>query len=397
MTRTTQALLAARLEARRPEIESTLLSRAHAVADPVAARDPAYMAGLETAVSAALGYGLAAIAAGGAGPGPIPGELFAQARHAARTGVKLDTVLRRYFAGHALLIDFMMQEAQQSELFEVEELKALGMSQAMLVDRVVAAIAEEYRSEAGQQARTREQVQLDCVRRLLSGESIDTSQLSYDFDLWHIAAIAVGEGAERTIRAFAGACRRRLLLVPCGEQTFWAWMGSAHQWRKEDFDKLSAWRRPPELRLSTGEPAQGLRGWCFTHEQAAAALPVAMRGESTHVRYADVALLTSMVKDEIVVRSLNDLYLDPLAVGVKGEETLRETLRAYFSAQRNVSSTAAALGVNRKTVNTRLRAVERRLGRPLNSCAAELELALRFEKLGDPPKAHSRLREAPTS
>jgi DNA-binding PucR family transcriptional regulator len=55
-------------------------------------------------------------------------------------------------------------------------------------------------------------------------------------------------------------------------------------------------------------------------------------------------------------------------------------LRAYFEAGRNVSATAAAPGVDRRTVRNRLAAIEELLGGPLNGSAADMEIALR---LGD--------------
>ena len=64
---------------------------------------------------------------------------------------------------------------------------------------------------------------------------------------------------------------------------------------------------------------------------------------------------------------------------------LRETLRTYLAAERNVSSTAAALGVVRKTVDTRLRTIEERLGRTLHPCPAELEIALELDEIAAEP------------
>jgi DNA-binding PucR family transcriptional regulator len=75
----------------------------------------------------------------------------------------------------------------------------------------------------------------------------------------------------------------------------------------------------------------------------------------------------------------------PLAEERDGGETLRETLRAYFATGHNASSAAAALGVRRHTVASRLRAIEERLKRTLSSCAAALELALRLEELNGFP------------
>jgi DNA-binding PucR family transcriptional regulator len=60
---------------------------------------------------------------------------------------------------------------------------------------------------------------------------------------------------------------------------------------------------------------------------------------------------------------------------------LRHTLRAYFAAERNVSSAAAALGVTRQTVTNRLRVIEETLDRPLGVWATEIEAALRMEEL----------------
>jgi hypothetical protein len=94
--------------------------------------------------------------------------------------------------------------------------------------------------------------------------------------------------------------------------------------------------------------------------------------------YADVALLASILRDDLVATSLHKLYLEPLERARDGGKVARETLRAYFAAERNISSTAAALGVDRRTVRNRIRAIEELLGRPLKGSVAELEIALRF-------------------
>ena len=59
----------------------------------------------------------------------------------------------------------------------------------------------------------------------------------------------------------------------------------------------------------------------------------------------------------------------------------KRTLRAYFAASQNISSTAAALGVTRGTVSKRLAAIEERVGRPLNRFSAEIETAIRLEEV----------------
>lgn len=69
----------------------------------------------------------------------------------------------------------------------------------------------------------------------------------------------------------------------------------------------------------------------------------------------------------------------PLADGRDGGLELRKTLRAYFTTGRNITSAASALGVSRQTVGNRLRVIEEKLGRTIESCAPEIEVALRLD------------------
>jgi DNA-binding PucR family transcriptional regulator len=133
--------------------------------------------------------------------------------------------------------------------------------------------------------------------------------------------------------------------------------------------------------VAIGEPGQGLAGWRLSHHQARAALAVAFRAESPVVRYADVAMLATVLKDELLMSSLQTLYLEPLDGGRDGGEELRQTVRAYFAADRNVSAAAASVGVTRQAVARRLRSAEERLGRPIATWGADLEIALRYEAL----------------
>ena len=85
-----------------------------------------------------------------------------------------------------------------------------------------------------------------------------------------------------------------------------------------------------------------------------------------------------MLHDDVAAVTLRRTYLDPIEGSKDGGELTLATLRAYFAAQRNVSSTAAALGVDRRTVANRIRAVEELFGRPLCEFAVEMETVLRL-------------------
>jgi len=373
--------LAARLESRRAEIAEAVLARVHAVSDPGEVVDSLYAEGLRAAVEAAVSYGLTAIELGEERSPPPPPVLLAQARLAARSGVSLDTVLRRYVAGHALIGDFLVEEAERGDLLEGSALQLLLRSQAALFDRLLVAVSEEYTQAIEASPPTRERRRTKLIERLLAGELLNTSPVAYDFDGFHLGAVAAGEGAAEAFRALASSLDCRLLAVPRDEEVCWAWLGSRRPQGAAAVWRVLSVEWPGELVLAFGEPVEGLSGWRLTHRQAHAALPVALRSGRSPVRYADVALLAALLRDELLTSSLRTLYLDPLARERDGGRALRETLGAYFKSDRNVSSTAAALGVSRQTVVNRLRSVEERIGRRLTSCAAELEAVLRLEGL----------------
>jgi hypothetical protein len=377
-----RAELSARLRSRQDEIEQAALARAYAVSetssDPpdLDSLDPAYLQGLRTATAAAVDYALTMIERGEERAPSPPPILLTQARLAARNRVGLDTVLRRYSAGYVLISDFLVEEAERSGL-RGPFLQRLLRSQAAL-DRLLAALSEEYAREERERPGTTEQRRVERIERLLAGEPIETSGLEYDFEGHHLAAIATGPGTGNALRDLATALDYRLLTACRGDEVLWTWLGARRALNPEELRRHASAEWPEGATLAIGEPGEGLAGWRFTHRQAKAAMTVALCGIEPLVRYADVALLASVLQDDLLASSLRKLYLEPLEAERDGGEVAKETLRAYFEAERNVSSAAAVLEVNRNTVASRLRAIEATIARPLASCGPELEVALRL-------------------
>jgi hypothetical protein len=380
--------LSEQLWLRRGEIEQAVLTRVQALAARETT-DPEYMEGLRAAVSAAIAYALTAVEQGQDRSPPPPPILLAQARLAARHGVGLDTVLRRYFAGHALVGDYLVDEAERRRL-PGSALRGLLRTQASLFDRLLAAVSEEYAREADNRLGNSEERRADRVERLLAGELLDTSELSYDFEGYHIGMIASGQGAAGALEELARSLDFSPLLVRRGESTVWAWLGSRRKSTLER-DRLVAAALPAGAVLAVGAPGEGFSGWRLTHRQAKAAFPIALRGPDAFVHYTDVALLACALQDDLFSASLREQYLAPLESDRDRGETARRTLRAYFAARGNVSSAAARLDVNRHTVTSRLRVIEERLGRPIDACASELEVALRLRELGGSTPAEARV------
>lgn len=388
--RDSRATLRSRVEARREELEQATRLRVAAIADTLSS-SPAYGEGLRRAIGAALDYGLASIDGEESQEPPIPIELLAQARIAARSGIELDTILRRYFAGGALLAYFMIDEASRDDLLSADQLQPLIGALFGQFDRMVSAVSEEHKRELRTRGASVEERRVRLVERLLSGEVLDASALGYDLAGHHLGAIAYGEGAACALRELAAATGRRLLLIRPDERSAWGWLGGRVRLSPtEVFGALSGSHSGLEL-LAVGEAGSGADGWRLTHRQAAAAAAVGTNGAISIISYGDVALVASAVCDDLLLASLRQMYLAPLAAERDGE-TARRTLRAYFEADCNSASAAAALAVSRQTVNNRLRAVEDRLGRPVRDCTKELEIALRLEELGflAPPSADGR-------
>ena len=376
----TRTALAARLRERLAEIQGAIATRVYSISDPRNVADPSYLQGLNGALAAAIEYRLAVLEAGERAAPAIPTALLGQARLDARDGVSLDTVLRRYFAGNVLFGDFLVNEAERAEV-PSSALRSLLATQATVGDRLIAAVSAEYAREAENRPTSPAERRRETVKGLLAGELVDHSELGYELDGHHLALMAKGEGAEDLIRDLAGAVDRRLLAVQREEEPTWAcWLGGRRQLTSERALAALPGEIPAGVFVTVGEPGEGLSGWRFSHRQAKAALPIAERRAQSLVRYPDVALLAAIAGDDLIASSLRQLYLAPLERARDGGKVSRETLRAYFAAERNVSSTAAALGVDRRTVRNRLGAIEDLLGRPLKGAEADLEIALRLDE-----------------
>jgi len=376
--------LVARLRERIGEIEDAVFARVRALSEPDSEDDPEYIAGLRSTVGDVLEYGLAHIEKGEEWTGPIPSTAAAQARRAARNGVRLDTVLRRYAAGDRLLGDFVMDEADN---FPSQTLRRVLQLQAPQVDRLMAAVANEYMDELSRMKRSPTQRLAERVQRLVAGEGpADVGDLEYTFDAWHLGLVAKGPDAEAEVRALAAGLDTQVLAVPRGDGIVWAWFGARQSLAAPDVEALLESDGARGVLLAVGEPRAGLDGWRLTHREAQAAQEVMLRKPQRLTRARDVILLAAVLRDEALARSLSETYLTPLDGHGDSGAVLRETLRAYFSAGLNAATAAAALAVDRHTVQRRLRKVEEALGRLLPDCHAELVVALGLDELESGPQ-----------
>jgi hypothetical protein len=378
-----------RLRARQGEIEDAIFAQVRELV-PAPADDTQYLEGLRAAVAGAVEFCLVGLERGDGFSAEIPAPAVAQAQRAARNGVSLDAVLRRYIVGNALICDYIMQECDSLELRGRVSGRELLRAQSAQLDRLVIGVTREHVAELQRAGRSQEHRLLEHVRILLASEHSDAGmvpggvdpELDYDLGGEHLGVIAIGTESEAAMRRVAERLERRLLCVAGERGIVWAWLGGRRVLPVDEIERACAAHEKGDVRFVLGEPAGGLEGWRMTHRQAQAALLVAQRTSQRVTRYGDVVLLAATLGDELLARSLVGIYLTPLGAAHGGGEVLLQSLRAYLAAGRSVSSAAAALGVARKTVEGRLRTAEEKLGRTLHPCPAELEVALLLAELG---------------
>jgi hypothetical protein len=371
--------LIGRLRAREREIEDAIFTRVSGMFTSVSGEDADYETGLRATVAAAVNLSLTEMEDPVELPAPIPSVAIAQAHRAARRNISVDTMLLRYIGGHRVLGSFVMDEAHRCGLSSNGPvLRHLRTTQEAVLERLMITIAHEHKLERERIERSREECHAELVQRLLAGERPDTSGLDYELDdSWHLGIIANGPSAKRIVRGLADDLRRQLLCMSTGESSVWAWIGGRQELEMARVERILSAVDRGGVSLVMGEPRRGVAGWRLTHQEAQAALLVALRRPEPLIRFANHALLALALQNVPLARSLVGIYLPSL-----GNHVTRETLRAYFSAGCNAATAAATLEIDRHTVERRLRTVEARLGRQLRSCHAELEIVLSLEQLG---------------
>jgi hypothetical protein len=327
-------------------------------------------------------YALTGLEAGDGALPPVPTTALAQARRAARSGISLDTVLRRYHAGDRLLSELIVGEAGDLCVGSLQEiLRTLGP----LVDHLTTAIAAEYTHELERMHRSPAQRLGERIGRLLAGDLDSDPQLAYDFEAWHVGVIASGTGAEALLHPLATHldCQALLVLGEDGDAT-WAWLGKQHRLSVPEIEKSLDGSLPIGLSLALGEPRWGIEGWRLTHLEAQAALRVMLYKPECITKCRDVILVSAVMRDQTLAKSLISTYLAPLDGRGDYGEVLRQTLRAYFASDQNAVTTASVLGVARHTVERRLRNVEQKLEQTISTCNAQLQVALGAEEAMSP-------------
>jgi hypothetical protein len=365
------------IEAHSDELAAMLVGR-YLRSELGADLDPESAAGLRLAASEVVKVLQLRLGEDDVWPRELPPGIAVPIQYMAREGWPLDRVLRGLTLVSTTFGEFVVERLDQLREPEAT-VRYIASLRGLNDDRMMAAFAAEYEGELERLRQAPSRRLVERIEGLLEGGLGDFADLKYRLEDWHVGLILMGPNAELDCRRLAERLGCQMLALPRPDEIVWAWLGAP---RLISFGKLeqAASGESGPLAVAAGEPRHGLDGWRTTHREARAAATVAALAGARLTRYSDVALLASCLINEVAAKSLLDRFLHPVHERRDGE-ALRGTLRTYLDLDCNAASAAAALHVDRHTVQRRLRRIEESVGEPISTRRTEFDVALRLEAL----------------
>jgi PucR-like helix-turn-helix protein/diguanylate cyclase with GGDEF domain len=328
-----------------------------------------------------IGAELAALCDEARVPDRLPDVDAGGARLIARHGVPLSLHLSLYRIGHAAQWQawFELVEAEEPDPDRRRELLARGSRFFFAyAGRISQLAGAEHERERERLLRSHEQRRVHVVRELLDGrDEVDADALDYPLDAHHLGLVIAAPDAAAIARALADRLERRLLLVELLQDTWWAWLGGRRALERRPAELLRTIAPSADARVAAGDDAAGVAGFRRSHREAIDAHRLGRRLGRSLTTYDDVALEALLARTDGDAARFAARELRGIDDASARSAILRRTLASYFAHGQNAAATAAALDVHEQTVAKRLRTIEERVGRPVTSRRAELEIALR--------------------
>jgi hypothetical protein len=319
----------------------------------------------------------------------VPHEALDFVRGNVRRGLPLSVLLRSYRLGHAWLWE-QWSQALARRVVDSGELAAGQDSSSTFmfayVDRLSAALVEEFGSERDRMIRSAEQVRAETVRAILDDEAIDievaSRRLGYELRRHHVA-LRLSSGAHEVAgleRAVAEAAATvgvgDPVVVASGAARFDVWCGG---FELPATDGLEGYEPPPGVFVAFGKPAKDVAGFRSSHAQAVQAARVCSLAPEATPRvtgYARVELVSLLASDLPRARAFVTGQLGALASTEEPAERLRETVLAFLVSGSSPTRVANDLHVHQNTVSYRVKQAEEILGHEVDRSPVELICAL---------------------
>jgi hypothetical protein len=347
--------------------------------------DPAFRDAVERSTRDNIALMVDALRRPARAPLALPPGARLEADTAARYGARIDALLRTYRLGQQAMTEHFLDVIEESSPAEasvaLRQLRTATRTVHRYMDAVMPLVWREYDEERDRLATHPDLGRLRMVQAALAGDAAPA--LGYDVAGGHVAVVAGDPGAETVVQACAAALGVAVLAVRATDGRCWAWMGAGAPGAgvAEVMGRLRAGGLGGAA--GVGGPA-GFRG---AHRQALLAERIARTRGKGIVDVRSAALEALALGDQRTAWEVARAELGPLADADR-HGSLVVTLEAWFAARESIAHAAAALGVAPRTVSYRLRRAEALLGHPIAARRAELETALRVQRLfagGAPP------------
>jgi len=338
---------------------------------------------------------LLALGSAGADPQP-PQEALDFAQEAVTREVPIAAVLRGYRLGveHWLRWCAPVIARKSDPAAHAEELQRAVTVGIRYIDRLSERMIAEYERELQRRATSGAAHRAALVRTVLAGEVVDAEEASdllhYPLGGSHVALTleAVGqpgnhvEAMEGEARSFASSVRASgLLTVATGLNTMDAWVATKAVTTGLD--------RPTKehLLIGVGSARSGISGFIQSHTEARRAsdiMKLASPLKRASVAYYDrMQLLSLLLKDVDEARAFVMTALGPLTHSDPRAEELRDTLLAFFEANKSYAAVARSSHLHKNTVVQRVARAIELAGRDVTS-DLDVHIALKLvEALGE--------------
>lgn len=305
----------------------------------------------------------------------------------AQRDVPLAALTRAYYLGQSMFLRLGMDEAERlgvSDRVKIDVVRDIADVVHRYIDWILQLVTGVHEQERRRWWSTRATLNASIILKVLRGDSLPirgfVSETGYTLAQTHLGVMAWSdvdaEDAARQheidllLRRLATAVHSPVspLITVVDRSTAWAWFGGARLdagalARVEDLVATV-----PGVRIALGEPGHDVEGFRRTHEQAAIARLVALSSpryrDRAVVSYADpqVALVQLLTKDATATATWVREVLGDYAGAGEQARVMRDTVAAYYAADKNAVRAAEQLGVHRNTVRQRVDRFEASVG-----------------------------------
>lgn len=329
----------------------------------------------------------------------LPPATVAIGRSGVQRQIPLADYIRSYRLGQEEFWQWLFDRITASTA-TIEQARALELATSCLfafIDGALVQAAHVYGMQREAWLRSTAAARAAAIDDVIADRERDpqraSKRLRYDLNRHHVGITVWAESFRddhdvqtsltQALAQIAGVVSEQSCLVhQAGSLAIAAWISRPQPFTAADLgvaDLSDKSGLPDGVGVGIGEPGWGIKGFRRTHMEASHAYRVAsLLGDRaaavTCYRHVAVASLASMDREQAI--AFVNRVLGPLAADDEATYRIATTLAVYLEENRSPAKAAHRLTVHPNTVSYRVNQAEDLLGRPVDTNAVDLSLAL---------------------